>query len=67
MTKLLLLTDDEAVFIEKAIEAWTAVYKGDSDFEERRSDRFNVRRKLAGKYTDAERHELGTVALDMMM
>ncbi|QDZ10507.1 hypothetical protein [Devosia ginsengisoli] len=67
MTKLLLLNDDEARFLEQAIEAWSTVYKGDTDFEERRSDRWNVIRKLDGKYTDAERHEIGTVALGMMM
>lgn len=67
MSKLLLLNDDEARFLEQAIEAWTTVYKGDGEFEARRADKWNVKRKLEGKYTDAERHELGTVALGMMM
>lgn len=67
MAKLLLLTDDEAAFIEQAVEAWSAVYAGDSDIEDHRGNRWNVMRKLDGKYTDAEREEVGTVALGMMM
>lgn len=67
MSKLLLLSDEEDLFLRQAIEAWTAVYAGDSDVEERRGDRWNVMRKLDGKYTDAEREEVGTVALGMMM
>lgn len=67
MSKLLLLNDDEARFLEQAIEAWSAVYKGDSDIEEQRGNRWNVMRKLDGKYTEAERQEVGTLALGMMM
>lgn len=66
MSKLLLLSDDEARFVEQAIEAWTAVYAGDGEFELHRVDRFNVKRKLEGKYTDAEREEVGVIALGMM-
>lgn len=58
--------DDETVFLEQAIEAWSAVCAGDSDIEARRADRFNVKRKLAGKYTDAEREEVGSIALSMI-
>jgi hypothetical protein len=67
MANLLLLTDEEDLFLRQAIEAWSAVYAGDSDIEKRRSDRWNVMRKLDGKYTDAEVEEIGTVALGMMM
>ena len=67
MAKLLLLTDEEDLFLRQAIEAWSAVYAGDSDLEEHRGSRWNVMRKLAGKYTEAERHEVGTAALGMMM
>lgn len=67
MSKLLLLNDDEGRFVERAIEAWSAVYAGDAEFEAHRVDRFNVMRKLASKYTDEEREEVGTVALGMMM
>lgn len=67
VSKLLLLNDDESRFLEQAIEAWSTVYAGDAEFEARRVDRFNVKRKLEGKYTEAEREEIGTVALGMMM
>ena len=65
--RLLLLTDKEAEFIDRAIEAWTAVYAGDrQDFERNKPARFDVKRKLAGKYTKAEIEEVGQVALSMM-
>lgn len=67
MANLLLLTDEEDLFLRQAIEAWSAVYAGDSDVEEHRGSRWNVMRKLDGKYTDAEFEEIGTVALGMMM
>ena len=67
MANLLLLTDDEDLFLRQAIEAWSAVYAGDEEFELHRVDRFNVTRKLDGKYTEAEVEEIGTVALGMMM
>ena len=66
MSKLLLLTDDEGRFVERAIEAWSAVYAGDVEFEAHRVDRFNIKRKLAGKYTEEEREEIGAAALEMM-
>lgn len=66
MSKLLLMTDEEDLFLRQAIEAWSAVYAGDAEFEAHRVDRFNVMRKLASKYTDAEIEEVGTVALGMM-
>lgn len=65
--RLLLLTESEAAFLESAIEAWTAVYTGDRQgFERHRSDRVDVKRKLAGKYTAAEIEEIGQAALGMM-
>ena len=67
MANLLLLTEEEDLFLRQAIEAWSAVYAGDSDIEKRRGVRWNVTRKLDGKYTDAEFEEIGTVALWMMM
>ena len=67
MSKLLLLTDEEDLFIRQAIEAWSAVYAGDSDIDEHRGNRWNVMRKLDGKYTDAERKQVGTVALRMIV
>ena len=67
MSKLLLLSDEEDLFLRQAIEAWSAVYAGDSDVEQHRGSRWNVMRKLDGKYTEAEVEEIGTVALGMMM
>lgn len=64
--RLLLLDDAEVAFLERAIEAWTTVYTGDRDFEKFRSDRFDVNRKLAGKYTKAEIEEVGQLALGML-
>lgn len=66
MSKLLLLTDEEARLIDQAIEAWTAVYAGDGEFELHRVDRFNVKRKLDSKYTDAEREEIAQAALRLI-
>ena len=63
MAKLLLLTDEEDLFLKQAIEAWSAVYAGDSDLEEHRGNRWNVMRKLDGKYTDAEVEQIGQAAL----
>lgn len=66
VSKLLLLSEDEARFVEQAIEAWTAVYAGDGEFELHRVDRFNVKRKLEGKYTDAEREQIAQAALRLI-
>jgi hypothetical protein len=65
MANLLLLTDEEDLFLRQAIEAWAAVYAGDSESEERRADRWNVMRKLDGKYTDDEREQIAQVALEL--
>jgi hypothetical protein len=59
VSKLLLVSDEEDLFLRKAIEAWSAVYAGDSDIDEHRGNRWNILRKLDGKYTDAEREKRG--------
>lgn len=69
VAKLLLLNDDEAGFLAEALELWVTIHAGEDspDMDANRVHRFQVARKLEGKYTDAERHEIGTVALGMMM
>ena len=66
--RLLLLTDDEAAFVGKAIETWTRIYQGEEgpEMDAARANRFNVQRKLEGKYTEREVQEAGEVALGMM-
>lgn len=67
MAKLLLLDDLDAEFIEQAIEAWTAVYKGDAvGYAKFQASRADVLRKLKGKYTKTEREEIAQAALDLM-
>ena len=66
MAKLLLVSDEEDLFLRQAIEAWSAVYAGDSDIEKRRIDRWNVLRKMDGKYTDDEREQIALAALHLI-
>lgn len=66
--RLLLLTDDEAAFVGKALELWVTIHAGEEgpEMDRARVDRFHVQRKLEGKYTAQEVEGAGRVALEMM-
>jgi hypothetical protein len=66
--RLLLLTDDEAAFLEAALDEWAVLHGGDIDAEtdRLRVDRFQVLRKLAGKYLDVEREQIAPLALELL-
>ena len=66
--RLLLLRDDEAEFLTKALELWVIIHAGEEgpEVDAGRVDRFHVSRKIDGKYTDEEREEVAKVALEMV-
>lgn len=68
MDKLLLLTESEAAFQAELLELWVTIHAGEEGkkMDAARVDRFNIQRKLDGKYTAAEIEEVGQVALGMM-
>lgn len=67
--RLLLLNDAEAAFLEQALELWTVIHAGEQDeaTDRLRVDRFNVHRKLEGKFTDAEREQVAVEALKVAL
>ena len=66
--RLLLLTEPEAKFLEAALDTWASVHAGnlDDETERCRVDRFQVLRKLAGKYIDVELEQIGPLALELL-
>lgn len=69
MTKrLVLLDEDQVAFIEEAAATWRRVHEGDHSekTERQRVDAFNVTRMMKGRYTKAEREEIGAAALDLL-
>lgn len=68
MAKLLLLTDEEAAFLERALETWVLIHAGEGgpEMDRARVDRFHVNRKLLGKYTKEEIEDVGSAALRLL-
>lgn len=66
--RLLLLTEPEAKFLEAALDTWASVHAGDLDAETERCrvDRFQVLRKLSGRYLNVELEQIGPLALALL-
>lgn len=63
--RLVLLTTEEADFIEAAIETWRTVHAGDQSekTDGKRMSAFSVKRYLHQKYTKAEIEEIAELSL----
>jgi hypothetical protein len=66
--RLLLVTESEAAYIAKALDLWLTIHAGEfgRELDEARVDRFQVGRKLEGKYTQEEVEDIGAIALEMI-
>lgn len=66
--RLLLLDEDQVAFMLEAAATWRRIHAGDmgEKAEHKRVDRFNLVRQLEGKYTKAEREEIGAMALELL-
>lgn len=65
---LLLTTDSEDEFVKELCELWLTIHEGDHfpETEAKRPFIFDIKRKLAGKYTLAERQALAALAIQMI-
>lgn len=66
--RLLLLSDDEALFLEGINGGWSTEHAGDRGIEAdaHRSNSVQVARKLKGRYSTREMDQIARVALQMI-